>query len=166
MAHLVSALALVVFYMLQLTVFSQTMLLSGTTDLVFLFLIAWSLQERIENSWLWTAIAGVLVSIVSAMPFFTPLIGYLAVVGFSNLLQRRVWRVPILAMFIVTFLGTFIQHAIYIIALQINGAPISWGQSLDNVILPSVLLNLIFAIPVYAIASDLAGRVYPLEVDV
>jgi hypothetical protein len=27
------------------------------------------------------------------------------------------------------------------------------------------LLNLIFAIPIYALASDLAGRIYPLEVE-
>lgn len=166
MDYLVNGLALVFFYILQTTVFSQTRLLSGTADLILLFLAAWSLQEKVENSWLWTGIAGVFVSIVSAMPFFAPLIGYFAVMAFSKLLQRKVWRAPILAMFIVTFFGTFIQHALYIIALQINGAPISWWQSLDNVILPSVLLNLIFAIPIYAIANDLAGRVYPLEVDV
>lgn len=165
MAHLACGLALVVFFILQLTVFSQTSLLSGTADLILLFLVAWSLQEEIKNNWLWTVIAGLAVSLVSAMPFFTPLIGYVAVIGFSSLLQRRVWRVPILAMFIVTFIGTFLQQGISVLALQISGAPIPWGESLDNVILPSVLLNMIFALPIYAITSDLAGRVLPLEVE-
>lgn len=96
---------------------------------------------------------------------FAPLIGYIGVVGISKLLQRRVWRTPILAMFIVVLLGTLFQQTVFVIALQVNGAPISWGQSLDAVILPSVLLNLIFALPIYAVANDLAGRVYPLEVE-
>ncbi len=164
--HLVCALSLVVFYILQTTIFSQTALIGGTADLILLFLAAWSLQEQVKNSWLWTGIAGFLISIVSAMPFYAPLLGYLGVVAVSKALQRRVWRSPIIAMFIVTLLGTFLQLNIYVIALFIDGSPISWIESLDVVMLPSVLLNLIFALPIYAIANDLAGRVYPLEDEV
>ena len=164
-SHLVCALALVVFYILQTTVFSRITLIAGSADLILLFLLAWSLQERVKNTWFWTAAAGLIISLVSAMPFFSPLVGYLGAVGLSRLIQRRVWRIPILAMFIVTLLGTVIQHVVYVIALQVNGAPISWAQSLDSVILPSILLNLIFALPVYAVANDLVGRIYPLEVE-
>ncbi len=164
-SHLVCALSLVVFFILQTAIFSQTRLVSGTADLILLFLVAWSLQEQIKNSWLWTVVAGVFVSIFSAMPFFAPLFGYLGVVSLSKALQRRVWQNPLLAMLIVVLLGTFFQHALYVIVLQITGAPIAWGQSLDNVILPSALLNLIFALPIYAIVNDLARRVSPLEVE-
>lgn len=164
-AHLVCALSLVVFYLLQTTIFSQTALISGTADLILLFLAAWSLQEQVKNTWVWTIIAGILISIISAMPFFAPLIGYLGVVGISKVLQRRVWRVPILAMLIVTLVGSFFQHTVYVLALQFIGAPISWRESLDAVMLPSALLNLIFAIPIFAIISDLVSRIYPLEVE-
>jgi hypothetical protein len=33
------------------------------------------------------------------------------------------------------------------------------------VTLPSLLLNLIVALPVYAVVSELVGRIYPLEVE-
>lgn len=164
-ANLVCALSLVVFFILQTTIFSQARLISGAADLLLLFLIAWSLQEQMKNTWLWTVIAGLLVSLVSAMPFYAPLIGYLGVIVISKLLQRRVWRTPLLAMLIVVILGTFLQHTIYVIVLQITGAPIAWAHSLDSVILPSALLNLIFSLPMYAIVNDLAGRISPLEVE-
>jgi len=164
-ANLVCALSLVVFFILQTTIFSQARLVSGAADLLLLFLIAWSLQEQMKNTWLWTVVAGLLVSLVSAMPFYAPLIGYLGVIAISKLLQRRVWRTPLLAMLIVVILGTFIQLTIYVIVLQITGAPIAWAQSLDSVILPSALLNLIFSLPMYAIVNDLAGRISPLEVE-
>jgi cell shape-determining protein MreD len=166
LSHLVSAIALVVFFILQTTIFSQTRLVSGTADIILLFLAAWSLQEQVKNSWVWTVISGVLVSLVSAMPFFTPLIGYLGVVGISKGLQRLVWRTPLLAMLIVVLVGTFFQQTVYVLALIITGAPISWLESLDRVILPSALLNLIFSLPIYAIAKDLAGRISPQEVEV
>jgi rod shape-determining protein MreD len=155
----------VVFYILQTTVFSQSPLINGTADLILLFLAAWSLQEQVRNSLLWALVAGLLISIISAMPFFAPLWSYLGVVAISKLLRRRVWRIPIFAMFIVTLLGTFFQHAVYVITLQVSGAPITWMESLDRVILPSVLLNLIFALPIYAVVNDLVGRIYPLEVE-
>lgn len=164
-SHLVCVLSLVVFFILQTTIFSQARLVSGTADMILLFLAAWSLQEHVKNSWLWAVISGILISLVSAMPYFAPLIGYIGVVGISKALQRRVWRTPLLAMLIVVLLGTFFQHSIYVLVLQITGAPISWLESLDRVILPSALFNLIFALPIYAIAKDLAGRISPQEVE-
>jgi len=148
----------VVFYILQSTVFSRIVLISGTADLILLFLVAWSLQERVKNTWIWTIVAGLLISIVSAMPFYAPLIAYVGVVAISKLVQSRVWRIPILAMFIVTLLGTLFQQFVFVLALQINGAPVTWLQSLDLIILPSVLLNLIFSLPMYAVINDLVGR--------
>jgi cell shape-determining protein MreD len=68
-------------------------------------------------------------------------------------------------MFIVTLVGTLFQQAVYVLALQVSGAPISWGASLNSVILPSILLNLLFALPMYALVNDVVGRLYPLEVE-
>ncbi|MEA3327646.1 MAG: hypothetical protein U9R53_10155 [Chloroflexota bacterium] len=164
--HLVFALSLLMVYILQTAVFSRITLIAGSPDLILLFLAALSLNERVKYGWVLTIIAGFLISVVSAMPFLAPLIAYLGMFIISKLLQRRVWRIPILAMFIVSFLGSLFQGFIYMIFLKINSAPVALGQSLDTVILPSVLMNLIFTLPMYAIVSDLAGRIYPLEDDV
>ena len=165
-SHLVCALLIVIFYILQATVFSQTVLVSGTADVILLFFAAWSLQEQVKNTWVWTAVAGVLISLISAMPYFAPLLAYLCVVAISKFLQRRVWKIPILAMFIVTLLGTLLQHIIYFIILQVSGASISWVQSLDMITLPSLILNLIFALPIFAVVNDVVGRIYPREAEV
>ena len=83
--HLLYALLLVVFYVLQTAIFSQTKLVSGTADIILILLAAWSLQERVKNSWLWTVITGMLVSLISAMPYFAPLMGYLKSLQFLKL---------------------------------------------------------------------------------
>jgi hypothetical protein len=66
-------------------------------------------------------------------------------------------------MFVVTMIGTLFQQFIYVLTLQIDGAPVSWQASFDLIILPSILMNLIFSLPMYAIVNDLVGRIYPLE---
>jgi len=164
--HIVYAISLLVVFILQTTVFSRITLIAGSPDLILLFLAAWSLNERAKYGWVWTIVTGFLVSAVSAMPFFAPLIAYLGMFIISKTLQRRVWRIPILAMFIVSFLGSLFQGFIYVILLKINSAQVGWGQSLDTVILPSVLMNLIFTLPIFAIVSEIAGRIYSLEEEV
>lgn len=164
--HLAFSLSLLVTYILQTAVFSRISLISGTPDLILIFLAAWSLHEDAKYVWIWTIFTGFLVSVVSAMPFYAPMIAYVGVFGISKLLQRQVWRIPLLAMLIITFIGSIFQGLIYVLILQISGATIAWGQSLDTVILPSILLNLIFTIPIYAIVNDLAGRIFPIEDEV
>jgi hypothetical protein len=157
-------LALLVIF--QVGVAGRLPLIHGTADLVLVTLVAWSMQERVTTSWRWTLIGGLLVSFVSALPLFAPLVGFLIVTGLVRLVQKRIWQTPILVMFLMTFIGTLIVQGISLIALRINGIQLPFWQSLNIVILPSALLNLILAIPIYAVFSDLAARLYPAELEV
>jgi hypothetical protein len=152
--------------MLQTIIVSTLPLLSGYADLILLVLIAWSLQERVRSAWIWSAMAGFMVGAISALPFYVPLVGYLLVTAISRLFLRRVWQSPILAMFLITFIGSLLSQGIAMGALIFNGTPLPLGDSLNLVILPGTLLNLLLALPVYAIITDLAQWVYPEEVEV
>ena len=148
---------------LQTAVFSQLPLLRGTTDLVMVAIIAWSLQKSVKTAWQWGIIGGLLVSLFTALPFGLPVIGYLLVVGMALLLRQRVWQVPILAMFVATFLGTLITQALAILVLRFTGTPLAWLESVNMITLPSMLLNLVVAIPAFALLGDLARWLYPEE---
>lgn len=148
---------------LQTAVFSQLPLLRGTTDLVMVAIIAWSLQKSVKTAWQWGIIGGLLVSLSTALPFGLPIIGYLLVIGMALLLRQRVWQVPILAMFVATFLGTLITQALAIVVLRFTGTPLAWLESVNMITLPSMLLNLVVAIPAYALLGDLARWLYPEE---
>lgn len=152
--------------MLQLAIFSQLSLLTGTTDLVLLVLLAWSLQERSRSAWFWALVGGGLVSLISAMPAGIPLVIYLMVVGGIRLVNRRVLEFPVLGMLIATIVATFFQHIVEIVVLFVAGTQLPFSQTIVLVTLPSVLLNLILSLPVYALVTDLARWVYPVEVQI
>ncbi len=152
--------------MLQTAIISQLQLLGGSADLILLVIVAWALQEKAKNAWLWGVIGGLLVSFISAVPFFTPLFGYLLVVLFARLLRSRIWQIPILAMLTVTVAGTFGMHLMDVTALFVNGQAVPFQESLNYVTMPSVLLNILLALPVYVLMSDLAKWVYPAEAEV
>jgi rod shape-determining protein MreD len=151
---------------LQSSMISRFTLLHGTADLVMLTLIAWALQKRVQTAWQWSIIGGLAMNITSAIPLGVPVISYAVTTGMALVLRRRVWQVPILAMFLVTFTGTLISQGITLLVLRLTGSNINIIQALNIVTLPSILMNLLFAIPVYALVSELADWLYPEEIEV
>ena len=146
---------------IQSAVISQTPLVYGTADLMLLAMVAWALQKRVDTAWHWGVVGGLMTSFVSALPTGMPLLGYLIAVGLTLMLRRRVWQAPILAMFVATFVGTLVMHFLDLIVLRLAGNPIPWLEALELITLPSLLLNLLLALPAYFIFADLAKWLYP-----
>jgi rod shape-determining protein MreD len=154
---------LILSLMVQMVVLSRINLLHGTADIILLVLIAWSLQEKARTAWVWVLFGGLLVGFVTATPYYIYLISYFVIIVIVRLLRRRVWHTPLIAMLVVTIIGTFIEQVLIIVGLKVVGQPISWQESLTLITLPSVILNLLLALPVYGVITDLASWVYPVE---
>jgi rod shape-determining protein MreD len=148
---------------LQSAVISRVKLLSGYADLPLLVLGAWALQDRVKSAWHWAALGCVMLAFVSTMPWPVLVIGYFAVVFMALTLQRRVWQAPLLAMFSVTFIGTMFLHLLSFVVLGLLGTPFVFDDVIGLITLPSLLLNMLFSIPIYAFMRDLARWVYPVE---
>ena len=55
------------------------------------------------------------------------------------------------------------MNLLALIGLNLLGTPLPFGDSLGLIVLPSILLNLLFSIPVYAVIRDLAQWVSPVQ---
>jgi hypothetical protein len=152
--------------MFQSAVVSRIHLLQGTADLILLALAAWALQERVNSAWQWSIIAILLLTLVTALPLPALGLAYLAATGLALIVRRRIWQVPVLAMLITTFGGTIIIQAVSVLAIWIEGTSLPLIQSINLVLLPSLLLNLLLAIPMYMFIGDLANWLHPKEIEV
>ncbi len=146
---------------LQTSLISRHPLLQGTSDLVLLAIIAWALQKRVESAWQWGIIGGLIYSLASALPFGAAIVGYLLATALARALRRRVWQVPLLAMFVTTFFGTLIVHTVSYVVLVTARDPLPLLETFNLITLPSLLLNLLLAAPVYTLISDLAKWLHP-----
>jgi len=166
MRNLVAAPVILLAVMMQSAIVSRVYLLSGIADLPLVMLVAWALQEEVKTAWHWAVATGLLVGFVSGIVWFVPVIGYVIVVMLAQILQRRVWQAPLLAMFVVTFLGTIVVYLLSFAILRLSGVPLPVSDTLGLLTLPGVLLNLLLAIPAYAVMRDLSRWVHPsLEVE-
>ena len=161
MRNLIAAPIILLAVVLQSAVISRIYLLSGFADLPLVMLAAWALQEDVDSSWHWGIAIGLMVGFVSGIPLYVPVIGYSLIVALAQVFQRRVWQAPLLAMFSITFLGTIIVNALSFLVLSLLGTPLPVDDVLGLLVLPGVLLNMLLAVPVYAVMRDLARWVYP-----
>jgi uncharacterized membrane protein YdcZ (DUF606 family) len=151
----------------QSAILSQVNLLLGRVDLVLLVVLSWAIQEKVRTAWQWALIAGVFASLATSLPFLTMPVIYLAVTGFAILIRSRLWRTPLLSMLVSTFVGTFVVYIIsYAAAALMNGFLLPVGQAINLALIPGLLLNMFFALPVYAIVRDLADWLVPDELEV
>jgi hypothetical protein len=163
MRNIISFPLLLLAVVLQSSVVSQIKLLSGYADLPLLVLGAWALQDRVKSAWHWAALGCAMIAFVSVMPLPVLAVSYFAVIFMAQTLQRRVWQAPLLAMFSVTFISTLFMHLLSFTALRILGTPLGFYDVMGLIVLPSLLLNMLFSIPVYVFIRDLAHWVYPAE---
>ena len=148
---------------LQSSIISQIKLLSGYADLPLILLAAWALQDRVNSAWHWALLTCVFVGFISSLPWPVYVTGYMVVVYLAQVLQRRVWQAPLLAMFSVTFVSTLFLHLLSYSVLQLLGTPFEFADVIGLIVLPGLLLNMLFAIPIYPMMRDLARWVYPAE---
>ena len=161
MRNLVAVPVILLTVILQSAVISRVYLLSGIADLPLVMLAAWALQDGVDSAWHWALATGLLIGFISGISWVVPVVGYVAVVVMAYLFQRRVWQAPLLAMFTITFLGTILVSLLSIAMLRFSGVDLPISDVLGLVMLPGVLLNMLLAIPVYAVMRDLARWVYP-----
>lgn len=161
MRNLIAFPVILLTVILQSAVISRVYLLSGIADLPLVMLAAWTLQDGVDSAWHWAIATGLLVGFISGISWVVPVAGYMAVVVLANLFQRRVWQAPLLAMFSITFIGTILVSFLSVGVLRFSDVDMPISDVLGLVMLPGVLLNMLLAIPVYAVMRDLARWVYP-----
>ncbi len=161
MRNLVAVPLLILAVVLQSAIIPSFALLSGYADLLLVVLAAWALQEGVDTGFQWALLAALMISLVSHLPWFIYVAGYVGIVLLARVLQKRVWQVPMLAMLIVTFLGTVFMHLLTFVYLQLFGHGVSFSDAMGLVTLPSLLLNLLVAIPLFGMMRDLARWVFP-----
>ena len=149
---------------LQVSVFSKIRLLNGAVNLVMLCLIVWSINSSTKYSWIMAVWSGLLMSFVSAMPIKSYMWFNLGIWGLIWFIKKRVWQMPMILTLFVTIVGTLLEALLTLGLLTLQGANLDYLLSLNRVIVPSLIMNLLFTIPVYAFLNDVINTIYINEV--
>jgi len=147
-------------------ILSRLALIHGIADLYMLLIVAWTIQPYVKRPWIWWGVASLFSILTSATPFGVLPLAYLVVFVFAFFLRQRFWRARFLTMLALSVIGTFIVHSFSVIILALQGTFFSISDVLNLVTLPSMLVNLILSIPIYALTREMVGWLYPEKIEV
>jgi len=156
MTYFIGALSFILALMLQYGIASQTPLLAGYADLILLVVASWGLHQRTRYFWVVILVMGAMIGAISAEPLLIPIVVYMVVYLAAIWVRERILQSPLLAMFFIVFMGTLFQHLLYMVSLFISRTAFAWREAIFNILLPSLILNMLLAIPVHALIQELA----------
>lgn len=145
---------------LQIGFFGKIRLMGGTTDLIMLCIIAWSINERSKYSWILVIAGGLIMSYVSAMPMNGYLWMYLIIWFIIRFIKMRVWQMPLMLMLFVTILSSLLISVGTLALLFLQNASVNYIDAFRQIIIPSLVMNLLLSIPVYAFLNDVINTIY------
>lgn len=150
--------------MLQLGIFSNIQILSGKIDLLMLGVIAWIIQKKtvLIDILIYSIITIFFIYLISAEPVVIILGLYSLLVFVVFWSKNNIQQLPIVSMLIFSAIFTFFHLVIFGFYLQLSGIPMVAEKVFQSVILPSMIINLIAAIPMYLLVNELHRWVYPL----
>ena len=158
---IVGASYLLVAALLQVTLAWRISLLQGPADLVLLVLLAWMLQEPARADWRWGVLAGLILSLFSSLPFWVPLLGYGVTAIIVRVLETRIWQNSLLTFFTSIVAGIITIQATTLMYLWLNANTFDLREVFNLVTMPSIILSMIFALPIYGLVGELTRMLIP-----
>ena len=144
----------------QVSIFGRITLFHGTSDILMLFMIAWSINDRTKYSWIFAIISGLIMSYISAMPMNGYLWMYLFIWAIIRFIKKKVWEMPLVIMLFITIIGTLFTSFGTLALLFLQNASVNYADAFTQIIIPTLILNILFSFPVYAFLNDVVNTIY------
>jgi rod shape-determining protein MreD len=143
----------------QATFVPQIRILGGGPDLILLFVLAWSLNSKLEHGVTWAFVGGIMQDLMSAAPTGVSTLGMLLIVFAIHLIRREVVTLGFVLTVTLVVAGTITYYLVFMVMLNAVGFQFRLIDSFGTIILPTLIYNLAFIWPVYWIARQLQRRV-------
>lgn len=153
---------------IQVTIMPRINILGGRPDLVFLLVMAWSLNTSLEQGIIWAFVGGISSDLLSAAPLGTSIVGMIILVFIIHGAREQIYRVGLFTLIWVVVLGTFFHRIVIILILIFAGfSPafaerLGYGvviQQITSFVFPTMIYNLVVMLPIYSFVRRIQKQI-------
>ncbi|MGQ9516944.1 MAG: rod shape-determining protein MreD [Anaerolineae bacterium] len=110
-------------------------------DLVMILVAIWSVLRGYREGTIWALICGLMLDMLSGMPFGACTLALLGVSLLMHAVRRQVYRLTFGSMVLLVTLATPVYYGIILFALWVMGGTVFLAGLVSRVIMPAALLN-------------------------
>lgn len=166
MAYLVGIPLIAFLAIVQSAILSHLGILDGRPDLVLLAVVTWSLSGGAVEAMVWGWVGGMLIDLLSGLPLGVSAIALVGIAYLASLTEGRFWEGHVLVPVAAVLVASLLFLAVEMAALAVSGYPLQVIPALGRVVLPSLFLNLVLALPAAQLAEGLRDLLYPARVTI
>jgi rod shape-determining protein MreD len=155
MRYVILLFLLVLITALEASVLPYLRLNSGHPNLMLLVIVAWSIRADWDEGFFWAFVGGILQDLNSIAPLGTSVIPLLLSVFAVKFIITQVEGLTLLAYWGVVIVGMFVGHIVLFITLGLVGYGIDLVPTVRYFMLPSLIYQLVLALPIYWIVRAL-----------
>ncbi len=164
MTYVIGIPAIALLAILQTSLVSHLNLLEGRPDLVLIAVIAWALTGKGNEAMILGFAGGLFLDAFSAVPLGVSSVALVIVAAIASYSEGQFWGINPIMQLAAVLVGSLVYYATIILALVAIGQPIDLQHALGQIVLPSLFMNLILALPAVQITEGLHGVLHPARV--
>ena len=130
----------------------------GQLSLVMLLVLAWSIRSDLLSGFVWALVGGVLLDLYSATPIGTSSAALMIIVYAANGAAQKLYRMRIVTLLAMTLFATLFLQAYTYFAILLLGLSYDILMVIRLVFIPTIIYNLVGALPIYAIVRLIQRR--------
>jgi rod shape-determining protein MreD len=145
---------------IQSSFIPQLRIFGGNPDLVLLLVLSWSLNTDIDEALVWAFVGGILQDLLSAAPTGAATLSMLPTLYLIHLLNRQVFKIGFPLAMLILFIGSVVKESMMALIMSVSGFTFD-VVAVINVVLPTVLYNMVVGVVVYVMVRWLQRRTRP-----
>ena len=149
---------------LQSSLVNHLRLVEGRPDLILLAITAWALAGHARQALLFGFVGGLALDLFSEVPLGVSSAALVLVGVLVSYSEGRFWGVHPLMQLAAVLAASAVFYAAQLSSLWVAGHPIDLPQALNRIVLPSLFLNLVLALPAAQAAEALSRFFTPGQV--
>jgi rod shape-determining protein MreD len=149
---------------LQSSVVGHLRLLEGRPDLVLLGIVSWSLTGRSQEGMILGFVGGVFLDLFSEVPLGVSSATLVMVAALASYSEGQFWGANPLMQIAAVLTTSAIFHAVGVGTILLTGRALDLPIALSRVVLPSLFLNLVLALPAIQLGETLHSTLFPERV--
>jgi rod shape-determining protein MreD len=143
---------------IQASVMPHVRFWDGAPDLVFLFVLSWSIHAPLDEGVTWALVGGIMQDLLSIAPVGMSSIGMILIVFAVHYLSRQVQRVGFFLIIGLVLAGSLFQQMMIWLLFGVLGFTTNLIDDFSFVIIPTIIYNLALIWPVYGMARLIQRR--------
>lgn len=164
MGYLIGIPFLAALAVVQSSLLSHLRFLDGRPDLILLAVVGWALTGRSLEALFWGFVGGLFLDLLSEIPVGVTSGVMVLVAVVITVSEGRFWGAHPLLRLAAVLVASVLLHGISFGSLILSGRPFDFNLAFSRIMLPSIFLNVLLALPAVEVAESVEGFLFPSRI--